>query len=114
MEERIFHFNDAGLRFYQVKNMGHCQILVQDNTDKDVIPSVPQRITAENYTTLSPVCKGHSWSLDRCVGVINISVQESIHVDDERDYIEVRPHFDKLTPVEKAILTDVCVPVRER
>ena len=41
MEERVFHFNDAGLRFYQVKNMGHYQILVQDNTDKDASPSVP-------------------------------------------------------------------------
>jgi SpoVK/Ycf46/Vps4 family AAA+-type ATPase len=56
------------------------------------------------------------------VGVINISDQESIHVDDERDYIEVRPHFDKLTPVEEGypdgrmyagkrkIIVDILVP----
>ena len=122
MEERVFHFNDAGLRFYQVKNMGHYQILVQDNTDKDASPSVPQRITAENFNALTPVCKGHSWCLDRCVGVINIDNQENILIDDERDYIEVRPHFEKLTPVEEGypdgrmcagkrkIIVDVLVP----
>lgn len=83
------------------KNMGHYHIFVQDNTDKDANPSVPHRITTENFSALSPVCKGHSWSLDRCMGIINISDQENIYVDDERNYIEVIPHFNKLTPVEQ-------------
>ena len=52
----------------------------------------------------------------------NIDNQENILIDDERDYIEVRPHFEKLTPVEEGypdgrmcagkrkIIVDVLVP----
>ena len=118
----LFCFTNEKVKYYQVKNGCNYQILIQNNSGHDDVPSFPQRISAEIGGALTPICKGHSWSLDRCVGVINISDQESIYVDDERDYIEVRPHFDKLTPVEEGypdgrmcagkrkIIVDILVP----
>lgn len=122
MKRDYFRFTDTKMKYYQVRNGNDYQVLVQDNTDENAMPSIPIRVTKELANVLTPICEGHSWSLDRCVGVIDLSNKRNVNMNDERDVIEVEPHFRKISPVEEGypdgrmcagnhkIIVDILIP----
>lgn len=96
-KENWSRLSDTGMRYFQVRNGSEYQILIQDKTDNSK-PSVPHRIQDDNGGALHPIYAGHSWSLDKCVGVINLEEKENIYTDDDDEFVEVEPHFKKIIP----------------
>ena len=113
IEDGLFCFTSEKVKYYQVKNGYNYQILIQNNRGHDDVPSFPQRISAEIGGALTPICKGHSWSLERCVGVINLGKRGDVCIDDDRDFIEVEPHFERISPIEQGY-PDGCITAGKR
>ena len=99
--ERIFHVSDVGMRYFQVKDGYNYQILIQNNNDKDAVPSLPKRYDCKSKTPMIPVCEGSSWCLDRCVGVIDIGNKDNVFLNSETDIIEVEPTFRRINAVSE-------------
>jgi len=93
-----FWITDLEARFFQVKDGNSYQILVQDNSDRNAEPCLPKRFD-DSSTPLLPICKGHSWCLERCIGVIEVANKDAIYVDSDSDVVEVEPNFQKLYAV---------------
>lgn len=99
MEEHIFHLSDMGMRFFQVKDGYHYQILVQNNDDKNAPPSLPKRYDSTNPSQMKPICEGSTWCLDRCVGTIDICNKDNILLDADTDVVEIEPCYRRLNAV---------------
>ena len=98
-EERVFHFGDMEMRYFQVKNGNTYQILVQDNSNKDAVTSLPYRYDAKRRPHSKPVCENHAWCLDRCKGIIDVWDKESIFVHSDDEIVEVAPTFRKFRAI---------------
>ena len=98
-EESVFHFGDMEMRYFQVKNGNTYQILVQDNSNKDAVTSLPYRYDAKRRPHSKPVCKNHPWCLDRCKGIIDVWDKESIFVNSDDEIVEVAPTFRKFRAI---------------
>ena len=97
-DNRLFRCSDYKMSFYQVKNGYNYHILVQDNTDDDAVPSLPVR--CEGEPNALPIIKDYPWSLDRCVGIIDLCRdKESIFVDSDDQIVEVEPFFRRIAPI---------------
>lgn len=98
IKESIFRISDMGMRYFQVKNGSRYQVLIQDCTYSNMKRSDPQPVCDGNVGELTPICEGHSWSLDRCVGIVDLRIKGEVNIDDERDFVEVEPKFQKVFP----------------
>lgn len=94
VSKQLPFFSDR-MKYYQVRHDNLYQVLVQDNTDTQ-LPSPPLNIREEGGGKLTPVSADQHWSLDRCVGIINLSEKDNIFTSDEDDYVLVEPHFTRL------------------
>lgn len=101
----FLNLSDMGMRYFQVKNGGRNQVLIQDCTERNMKPSVPRLVREGGEGKLTPICEGHSWSLDRCVGIVDLRVKGDIYIDDERDFVEVEPKFQKVFPEDEGYPT---------
>ena len=113
IEDGLFCFTSEKVKYYQVKNGYNYQILIQNNRGHDDVPSFPQRVSEDIRGALTPIYKGHSWSLERCVGVINLGKRGDVYLDDDRDFIEVEPHFERISPIEQGY-PDGCITAGKR
>ena len=86
-DERISHYAETDIRYFQVKDGNRYQILVQANSEDDK-PSVPQRYDISGLKT-KPVVRGSKWCLERCVGVIQFSKTSYTFPDSDYDFVEV-------------------------
>lgn len=85
-EKQVFKFCDADMRYFQVIGTEGYQILVQDNSNEDAVPSIPHKADKA----------GNVWELDRCVGVIFNGTKEDLFVETTNDVAEVEPHFRRI------------------
>ena len=102
--ERISHYVDTDIRYFQVKDGNRYQILVQANSEDDK-PSVPQRYDISDLKT-KPVVRGSKWCLERCVGVIQLSKTSYAFPDSDYDFVEVTPSFERVTSEEDGFPPD--------
>lgn len=101
IKESVFRISDMGMRYFQVKNGSRYQVLIQDCTYANMKRSDPQPVCDGNGGNLVPICEGHSWSLERCVGIVDVRVLGDIKIEDERDYVEVEPRFQRVFPEDE-------------
>lgn len=95
---QFFRCSDDKMSFYQVKSGSDYHILIQDNTDEDAVPSLPIRCDGNQHSL--PIFKDYLWSLDRCVGIIDIGKdKESLFVDSDNQIVEVEPFFRRIAPI---------------
>ena len=95
----LFHYEDWKMKFYQVRDGNNYQVLVQDNSDEDVKPTRPYRYDG-CMSHSKPVCSGHSWCLDRCIGIIEMGNKDNIFVSSDTEIIEVEPLFRRNNEAE--------------
>ena len=100
LSERLFYLPDKDVRYFQVKDETGCQVLVQDNSDRNVTPSFPHRYDGSDEAKRTCCSGGKEWCLERCMGVIDVNDRDSIFATSDTDIVEVRPCFQKVRTVE--------------
>lgn len=95
MAERLFHFTDAKMKYFQVKEGNKYQILVQENDEENEITVLPFRYDGSTQPHSIPVSNENTWCLDGCKGIIDIWDKDSIFVSSDDEIVEVEPVFKR-------------------
>jgi len=89
----FFHLSDNGLRLFVVRNAHNYQVLVQDT--RSVNPGTALPHLYEGKPSDMPVCEGHEWCLDGCIGFFDVNDYSSlrlIHMP-QAGFAEVSPTY---------------------
>lgn len=95
MTERLFHFTDTKMKYFQVKEGNKYQILVQESNGDNEIAAFPFRYDGSALPHSIPVSNENTWCLDRCKGVIDVWDKDSIFVSSDDEIVEVEPVFKR-------------------